>query len=140
MSQQKRGECYNCAMRTMPDLDCWKCGFSLSQLTLPIGRRDVCPACDAELHVCRGCVDYDPSVAQQCREPTAESVSDKTRANFCGHFAPKAFAYVADDKSEVSAAEAQLQALFGDAPDGEATQDAGSDLDQLFSGFPKSND
>lgn len=137
MTQQKRGGCYNKTMRTMPDLDCWKCGFSLSELTLPIGRRDVCPSCDAELHCCRACVDFDPAVAQQCREPTAESVTIKDRANFCGHFTPKAKAYVANDPSAAGSAEAQLHALFGDAPDGEAAQDAGSELEQLFSQFPE---
>jgi len=28
------------------------------------------------------CVDYDPRWPRHCREPTADEVSDKTRANF----------------------------------------------------------
>jgi len=59
------------------------------------------------------CVDYDTRVAKQCREPTAEEVSDKTRANFCGHFAPKDKAYVAPNTSEVDKALSELEKLFG---------------------------
>ena len=75
------------------DLVCWKCGAALAELTLPLRRLDECPKCHAELHVCRMCVDYDIRVAKHCREPTAEEVSDKTRANFCDHFKPRPGAY-----------------------------------------------
>jgi hypothetical protein len=53
-------------------LVCWKCGAALAALSLPLMRRDECPACRAELHVCRMCRDYDTSKAKHCREPTAE--------------------------------------------------------------------
>ena len=46
-------------------------------------------------------------------EPTAEEVSDKTRANFCGHFTPREGAYVAPDTGEVDKAKAELERLFG---------------------------
>src|ERR1700746_298296 len=75
------------------DLVCWKCGASLAELSLPLRRLEECPKCRAELHVCRMCVDYDPRVAKACREPTAEEVNDKTRANFCDHFKPRPGAY-----------------------------------------------
>lgn len=126
-------------MRTMADLVCWKCGFSLSELTLPIGRRDACPACEAELHSCRACVDYDPAVAQQCREPTAEAVTDKSRANFCGFFNPKPSAFVIHDQSSAQQAEAQLHALFAQSADASEAKDhnAQNELEQLFSQFPE---
>jgi hypothetical protein len=95
------------------DLVCWKCGAALSALSLPLLRRDECPRCRAELHVCRMCKDYDEQVAKKCREPTAEEVSDKTRANFCGHFAPRAQAYVAQDTSAAERARLALEQLFG---------------------------
>ena len=59
------------------------------------------------------CVDYDTRVAKQCREPTAEEVSDKTRANFCGYFEPRPGAYTAPDTSEAERAKAELAKLFG---------------------------
>lgn len=95
------------------DLSCWKCGASLSALSLPLRRLDECPACRAELHVCRLCVDYDPCVAKHCREPTAEEVRDKIRANFCDHFKPRAGAYVAPDTAAMDSARAELERLFG---------------------------
>lgn len=95
------------------ELVCWKCGASLAALTLPLRRLEECPKCRAELHVCRMCVDYDTRVAKHCREPTAEEVRDKTRANFCDFFKPRAGAYVAPNTAEVESARAQLEKLFG---------------------------
>jgi ribosome-binding protein aMBF1 (putative translation factor) len=95
------------------DLSCWKCGASLAELTLPLRRLDECPRCHAELHVCRMCVDYDTRVAKHCREPTAEEVSDKTRANFCDHFKPRSGAYTPPNTAEVDRVRAELEKLFG---------------------------
>jgi len=94
-------------------LVCWKCGADLEALTLPLSRRDECARCRAELHACRMCVEYDVRVAKHCREPTAEEVSDKQRANFCDHFRPKPGAYQAPDQAAVDNARAELERLFG---------------------------
>lgn len=59
------------------------------------------------------CVDYDRSVAKHCREPTAEEVREKDRANFCDHFKPRAGAYIAPDTAKLDAARAELDRLFG---------------------------
>jgi hypothetical protein len=95
-------------------LQCWKCGASLQALTLPLRRLEECPnpTCRAELHVCRMCVDYDLKVAKHCREPTAEEVREKTRANFCDHFKPRPGAYTPPNSAEADAARAALEALF----------------------------
>ena len=95
------------------NLVCWKCGADLAALTLPLMRRDECPSCRAELHVCRMCVDYDPQVAKQCREPTAEEVSDKTHANFCDFFKPRPGAYTAPNTLAVERSRSELDKLFG---------------------------
>lgn len=95
------------------DLVCWKCGVALAALSLPLRRLDECPKCRAELHVCRMCVDYTTSVAKHCREPTAEEVRDKTSANFCDHFKPRANAYTPPNTAAVSEAQAALAKLFG---------------------------
>jgi hypothetical protein len=94
------------------NLVCWKCGASLSELTLPLRRLEECK-CRAELHVCRMCVEYDTNVAKHCREPTAEEVRNKTSANFCDHFKPRAGAYTAPNTAAVSDAQAALAKLFG---------------------------
>lgn len=67
-------------------LECWRCGTSLEDYSLPFSRTDECRACRAELHVCRMCRFYDTSKAKSCAEPIADEVQDKTRANFCGYF------------------------------------------------------
>lgn len=68
-------------------MTCAACGDELGRVER-VGRRDVCPACGADLRVCRQCRFYDLAAADACREPLAERVADKTRANFCDHFAP----------------------------------------------------
>ncbi len=95
------------------DLVCWKCGAALAALTLPLSRRDECPRCRAELHVCRMCVEYDVHVAKHCREPTAEEVSNKTGANFCDFFKPRPRAYVPADSGAAERARHELEQLFG---------------------------
>ncbi|MGA9027509.1 MAG: hypothetical protein WB440_15765 [Steroidobacteraceae bacterium] len=79
---------------------------------MPLRRLDVCKTCNAELHVCRMCVEYDTSYAKHCREPTAEEVRKKDEANFCDHFKPKAGAYIAMDLSEIERSKSALDALF----------------------------
>ena len=95
-----------------PTLTCWKCGASLAALSLPLRRLDVCKACNAELHVCKLCVEYDVSVAKHCREPIAEEVRKKDEANFCDHFKPKEGAYVAKNTAELTRAKSALEDLF----------------------------
>jgi len=94
-------------------LVCWKCGTALAALTLPLSRRDECPSCRAELHVCRMCAEYDESLAHKCREPTAEEVTVKTAANFCDFFQPRPGAYRLKDISAAERARLELERLFG---------------------------
>lgn len=53
-----------------------------------VGFRDDCPGCGADLHVCCNCQNHDPGAHNQCREPNAEWVSDRERANRCDYFRP----------------------------------------------------
>lgn len=94
-------------------LVCWKCGASLAHLSLPLTRRDACKQCNADLHVCKLCQFYDLGKAKHCREPIAEEVSDKTRANFCDYFKPREDVYSNRAQTEAERAKAQLDALFG---------------------------
>lgn len=113
------------------DLVCWKCGAGLCGLPQPLGRRAECPKCQAELHVCRMCRHYDPGKARHCREPVADDVQDKTRANFCDWFQARANAYQAAPASSPDTRGA-LSALFGDDAAPPAQSDAKSDLKRLF--------
>jgi hypothetical protein len=64
------------------------------------------------LHACKLCEFYDVSKAKHCREPIAEEVSDKQRANFCDYFKPKEGVYSTKGQSEAEKAKAQLDSLF----------------------------
>lgn len=117
---------------------CWKCGASLAELSLPLLRHDVCKHCGVELHVCKLCRFYDVTVAKQCREPIAELVRDKERANFCDYFEIKSLAAIQPNAqaTEVVQARNELEALFGkpanksgDQPTADAARVA---LEQLF--------
>lgn len=117
-------------------LVCWKCGASIEYLSLPLARLDECRACAAEQHVCRMCEFFDRSVAKSCREPVAEEVKDKERANFCDYFKPRPDAYEPIESSEADAAKTELEALFGTATETPgSSSDADSareDLEALF--------
>jgi hypothetical protein len=65
---------------------CAACGADLGRRER-VGRRDACPRCEAELRTCRQCRFYEPTAADGCREPHAERVAEKSRANFCDYFA-----------------------------------------------------
>lgn len=96
------------------NLACLRCGASLSALSLPLSRRDQCPACSADLHVCKMCVHFDKSVPRQCREDGAEDVTDKDRPNFCDWFKPSDTAFDRSANAKADAAKDALAALFGD--------------------------
>ena len=93
-------------------LVCWRCGKSLAALSLPLRRLDACKSCNAELHVCKMCVEYDTSYAHHCKEPTAEEVRKKDEANFCDHFKPKDGAHVPKDNAELTRVKSALDDLF----------------------------
>ena len=64
---------------------CHACRKELS-VGREIGRRDECPFCHADLRCCLNCRFFDRSAPKQCREPQADLVRDKDKANFCGFF------------------------------------------------------
>jgi len=93
-------------------LVCWISGASLSGMPLPLGRREACPSCRADLHVCKSCRHHDVHRAGQCRELAAERVADKTRANDCGWFVPRLEAYRGGGAAMAQASRGALDALF----------------------------
>ena len=115
-------------------LVCWKCDRELDGVILPIGRREACPRCGADLHVCRMCNFYDTAVSKDCREPVADEVAEKERANFCDYFRPFAAAAKDSGSSEADAARAKLASLFGGPePETTALADEAARLREEFS-------
>lgn len=118
-------------------LVCWKCGASLEELSLPLLRLEECRHCHAELHVCKLCEWYSTAVAKHCREPIAEEVKDKERANFCDYFKPRPDAYSAVSLDAAAKAKADLEAMFGGGAAQAESQPSAADkaraeLDALF--------
>ena len=101
-------------MNESAPLRCYRCGEGLEQLSLPIARLDLCPACSVELHVCRMCGNFDASVPAACTEEDAEEVHEKARANFCEFFSPSAAAFNGAEKRAEDESRARLSALFGE--------------------------
>lgn len=118
---------------TTAALVCWKCGASLAALPLPLSRLAECPACRAELHVCRLCRFFDARTARQCSEIRAEEVIDKERANYCDWFKPRPGAYDARTREKAASARARLDALFGGGSAPEETPEAArAAVERLF--------
>ena len=118
-------------------LVCWKCGSPFGDLPLPLSRFAECKSCHGPLHVCRQCEFYDTKVAKSCREPIAEEVKDKSRANFCAYLRPRAGAYVAVANTAGEKSRSELEALFGMTPGSAPVSPAGADaaraeLEKLF--------
>jgi len=90
---------------------CWKCKKEIS-IEKPV-RSDECPFCHADLHACRACDFYEPGSHNDCRESSADMVSDKERANFCDYYRVKKNASPGADKDKAGAARDAFNALFG---------------------------
>lgn len=85
---------------------CQKINTSLGK----IGLRDECMGCRSDLHVCKNCEFYDPKSYNECREPSADVVKEKDRANYCDFFSPsKKGSSASDEKAKLKNA---AEALF----------------------------
>lgn len=68
----KKGSCFSCQVE-----------FEFGDR---VGRKEECPNCSADVHVCRNCLHYDTSAYNECRESSAERCLEKERSNFCDYF------------------------------------------------------
>ena len=107
---------------------CWRCGAPLEQALFPLRREEVCPACDADLHVCKLCRFFNPSVSDACDEPIAAEVTNKERANFCDYLKPSPDAW----RGAGSAADAALADLAHRADRAASGQSLGGAADALI--------
>ena len=65
---------------------CWHCGRELMRADL--ARENTCPGCGKSTRSCRNCRWYAPGRPNDCREPMAERILDKEKANYCELFQP----------------------------------------------------
>jgi hypothetical protein len=89
---------------------CYRCR---KEVVIPkiVGRKDVCPSCQADLRCCLNCCFYDARVYNQCRESQAERVLDKDRSNFCDYFSFRE-ADSGPEPEEKQVSKDKLEALF----------------------------
>jgi len=88
---------------------CWNCGKILT--ALDFGRQDTCRGCGRDTRVCKGCIHFEASANNQCRENQADRVVDKERSNFCDYFKPNPNVQAAGTASR-DAMRAAAEALF----------------------------
>lgn len=91
-------------------VSCFSCHKELQFSDAKISFREECPHCRADVHVCKNCQFYDPKAYNECREPSAEVVREKERANYCEYFTPRSGGEGAVDKA--AALRAAAEALF----------------------------
>lgn len=89
-------------------ITCFHCKKVIT-LSGKVGFRDECD-CHSDLHVCKNCQFYDPRAYNECREPSADVVKEKERANFCDYFSPNQDGATAVDKA--AQLRAAAEALF----------------------------
>lgn len=98
------------------DIQCWNCGSELKNLLLPFSRYEECSTCNADLHVCIACKNYEPATTDSCHEERADFVLDKEKANFCDYFKADRRPFKQKDNAEAKQAKARLADLFGEEP------------------------
>jgi hypothetical protein len=82
------------------------------EIKTPVGRREACPFCGADLHCCLNCAHYNIGSYNDCREPQAERVIEKDRSNFCDFFVFREAEIVARGKYSGEPAKAKIESLF----------------------------
>ena len=89
-----------------------KCVFCQKEVGLAEkpGRSEECPHCGRDLHCCYQCRFYDVKAHHECREPQADFVAEKDKANFCDYFVFDPQIKVQTEDKEK--ARAKLEALF----------------------------
>ena len=90
---------------------CHVCGKGLEGSDR-VGRSEICSHCRADLHCCLNCRFYDEQAQNQCRESSAEWVSDRKKTNFCDYFSFRDSAEAGRKEKEQQEARAKLEALF----------------------------
>ena len=66
---------------------CYKCKQKLDLIdSQKVLRHEECPGCGAQIRSCKMCQFYDIQSYNECKEPSAERILEKDKANFCGYY------------------------------------------------------
>ncbi|MGH9379766.1 MAG: hypothetical protein ACRD2Z_04025 [Thermoanaerobaculia bacterium] len=90
---------------------CAQCGTQVP-LMGPVETDDRCPKCGADLHACTQCRHFDTSARFECRQPIAQRIAAKAKANTCELFEPRLAQGFASDSERPDDPRAAFDALF----------------------------
>lgn len=90
---------------------CHAC-LNVLEIRFPVGRRETCPSCGADLHCCLNCTHYSVGAYNDCREIQAERVLEKDRSNFCAFFVFRDARVADKDRDVRESAKSRAEALF----------------------------
>ncbi len=66
---------------------CYKCNAELViESHANISRSEECHKCFANIRCCMMCSFYDTNAYNECREPMADRILEKEKANFCDYY------------------------------------------------------
>ena len=97
-------------------LVCWNCGHSAAEHPMPMSTYAECSSCQAQLHVCRMCRQWNPKFQTGCDETRAGDVSARETINFCEWFVPISGALHERNQTKMAqSVQIQLDELFSKA-------------------------
>ena len=68
-------------------MKCYNCNKDLIlESTENVSRSAECDFCHTDLRCCMMCEFYDTTAYNECKEPMADRIVDKDKANFCDYF------------------------------------------------------
>ncbi len=102
---------------------CHNCSTTLPQ---SVDFKGNCPKCNAALHCCKQCTNFEPSTRFQCLKPIPVRIALKDQMNECEFFKPRVT--VARDAAPASA----VVPAPVSAPQPKSTNDARAAFDSLF--------
>jgi len=85
---QRRSLRHATAQEANEVIRCHHCGRSVQNFGT-IGPESTCTHCNARLHCCRTCRQFDSAARWQCRAEITQAIGDKNKANDCGLYAPR---------------------------------------------------
>ncbi len=104
--------CFNCSTALPPGVD-----FN-----------GTCPKCNAELHCCKQCSQFEPSTRFQCLKPIPVRIAVKDKANTCSLFTPR----VTVAREGTAAAPSVVPPVNAGPPAPRNQEDARNAFDKLF--------
>ncbi len=91
----------------MTKLYCKSCGEENS-FEAKVSFRADCMKCGMDLHTCEHCIFFDNASYNECKEPSADRVLEKNRANYCEF-------YLATGEANSSTSQKEKQKLLAEA-------------------------